>query len=195
MVKSLGIRSKQTAQKPRTIDARAVCERINAIKEDKRMQTRYTVISSQETPGEDPPKQNKQKRNASASPSRASRAERAALRSQQADDVSKKKNLKKPGLKRLIQEGNKRKASNVQEEERIPSAPDGVGSGPDNAKTSNIQEEEEIRSAPDGVGSGPDKADEEQRIPSAPDGVISGPSDPIVKSVLDDKDITNFCSD
>ena len=146
------------------------------------MISRYTVLSSKETPGEEPPKQKKQKQNASGSPSRASRAERAALRSQQADNVSNKKNLKKPGLANRIQEGNKRKASNV--------------SGPDNAKTSNIQEEEEIPSAPDGVGSGPDKADEEQRISSAPGGVISGPSDPrtnnadpIAKNVLDDKDI------
>ena len=177
------------------------------------MKTHYNQIvrPSKETPGEKPPKQKKQKQNASASPSRASRSERAALRSQQADNVSKKKNLKKPGLKRKADDkehpksssetldepkSNEAKSGNIQEVERIPSAPDGVGSGPDNAKTSNIQEEEEIRSAPDGVGSGPDKADEEQRIPSAPDGVISGPSDPrtnnadpIAKNVLDDKDI------
>ena len=193
---------KQTARKPRKIDGRAVQERINDIKEVQRMKTRYNFISSKEPPAEEPPKQKKQKQNASASPTRASRAERAALRSQQADNVSKKKNLKKPGLANRILEGNKRKGSNEQEGERIPLAPDGVGSGPDNAKTNNIQEAGEIRSAPDGVGSGPDKAkssnvQEEDRITSAPDGVGSGPDDPLannadtnVRSVLEDKDIT-----
>ena len=115
MVKSTGIREKPTAWKPRTVDIQAVRERNNIIKENQRIKTRYNVIPPKETPEEKPPKKKKQKQNASGSPSRASWAERAALRSQQADNISKKKNLKKPGLKKIIQEGNKRKASNVQE--------------------------------------------------------------------------------
>ena len=74
---------KQTARKPRTIDGQAVCERINYIKEVKRGMKfcdNQNDISSKETPGEKPPKQKKQKQNASASPSTASWAERAALR-------------------------------------------------------------------------------------------------------------------
>ena len=100
MVKSTGIREKPTAWKPRTVDIQAVHKWINIIKENQRTKTCYNVIPLKETPEEKPPKKKKQKQNASVYPSRASQVERATLRSKEADNASKKKNLKKPGLQK-----------------------------------------------------------------------------------------------